>query len=232
MIVGRGFLAAAFAPRYARDASTTVFASGVSNSRETRSEEFAREREMLRWVMSTPGGVVVYFSTCSVTDPDRVETPYVKHKLAMEKMLAGGPRSSLVARLPQVVGNTSNPNTLTNFLCRAIMRGEEVPVWRHAWRNLIDIDDVAAIAPRLIDTHAHGQRIVNIASPYGIPMPELVRIVERVLDRKALVRLEDRGGRSDMDTREASTAAASAGVTFRPDYVENVIEKYYGGRKS
>ena len=47
MIVGHGLLARAFEPRYGDDPRVTIFASGVSNSRESVPAAFERERAML-----------------------------------------------------------------------------------------------------------------------------------------------------------------------------------------
>lgn len=48
MIVGNGLVASAFLPYFAEDPEIMIFASGVSNSRETRKEEFVREEKLLR----------------------------------------------------------------------------------------------------------------------------------------------------------------------------------------
>lgn len=148
MIVGNGMIASAFKSYFGDDPDVIVFASGVSNSRENRGEEFLREKKMLMECMSYEK-FTFYFSTCSVNDPELLDAPYVVHKKEMETLVRSA-KDYAIFRLPQVVGKTPNPNTLTNYLYRQIMSGSNFKVWRHATRNLIDVDDVASIVSYLV----------------------------------------------------------------------------------
>ena len=168
MIVGQGLLARAFAARYAADPDVTIFASGVSNSLATAAADFERERAMLAPLLGT-GPRLVYFGSCGSAPGNEAATPYMRHKRAMEEWVAGS-ANGLVLRLPQVVGVTANPNTLTNFLRDRILSGEPFTVWANAQRNLIDVDDVVAIAAGLIGGDAGGGRVFSIASADPLPM--------------------------------------------------------------
>ncbi len=227
MIVGAGLVARAFAPLYAEDPDTLIFASGVSNSSETDPRAFARERAMLQDALEGGYRRVVYFGSCNVVNP-RQDSAYFQHKRAMEALVAVHP-AGIVLRLPQVVGHTRNPNTLTNFLRDRILAGEPLTVWTRACRNLIDIDDVVRIAAHLLaadDT----PRIVSIASPWSLPMRDIVALFETVLARRADVIALDRGEAMDIDTRLAEKAAGDIRLDFGPDYPLRVIQKYYGAR--
>lgn len=165
MIVGNGLLATAFAPRFASDRALTLFASGVSNSRETRQTEFDRECDLLQHTLQA-APVLLYCSTCSVHDPELSRSPYVQHKLAMEQLIQrAGPQHAIV-RLPQVVGFSANPHTLTNYLYRQISAGERFQLWLQARRNLIDVTDVVAIVSHLIDTRQIAGASLNVACPF------------------------------------------------------------------
>ena len=228
MIVGDGLLARAFASRHRDDDAVLVFASGVANSGETRGAEFERERGLfLEARARLPRARVVYFSTCSIDDPDRQATPYVIHKQAMEALAREAP-SHLVARLPQVVGDTPNPHTLTNALRDAIVEGRVVHVWQHAERNLIDVDDVAAIVEAVLADAARDGITITVAGPESIAIPDLVRLFERVLGRTAKTHVEARGAAARIDASEARRYAERAGVSFAPGYIERVVRKYYG----
>ena len=75
MVIGDGMMAQAFGA-FQGEPGVVVFASGVSNSLETRPEVFARERRLLeRTRAAHPEALLVYFGTCSVDDPDRRATP-------------------------------------------------------------------------------------------------------------------------------------------------------------
>ncbi|KFN42828.1 NAD-dependent epimerase/dehydratase family protein [Arenimonas oryziterrae] len=227
MIVGHGMLARAFASRYAKDTRTLIFASGVADSDERAPSAFEREQRLLDEHLTTHAGRFVYFGSCSAADADRCETPYVRHKLAMEARVldhAGG----LILRLPQVVGRTDNPHTLANFLYRAIRDGEHFTVWRRAERNLVDVDDVVAIAAEFIDGRQSAGAIVTIAAEKSLPVPEIVAIFERLLGRRGHYDLLEKGAPLTIDAGPALAVAAALGRPLTGDYVETVLAKYHG----
>jgi len=229
MIVGNGMLAQACQPAFGADPAVTLFASGVSNSRETRPEAFARESALLDESLDR-GGLLVYFSTCSIADYELSTSPYVRHKLAMEKRIAERAERMAIFRLPQVVGHTPNPHTLTNYLHHQIDSGAPFQVWSHARRNLIDVADVAVIARRLVDEGAVLDRITNIACPFSVPVIELVRSFEAHLGRRANFTVVDAGASYPIDVTAAMAAAGRAGVAIGPDYIDQLIRKYYDHR--
>jgi len=224
MIIGSGLVARAFAPRFAEDAETTIFASGVSNSNETDPVPFARERQLLESQLERARGRLVYFGSCNVINPEQ-DSAYFQHKRCMEALVAASGRG-LVLRLPQVVGHTRNPNTLTNFLRDRMVAGQTLTLWMHARRNLIDIDDVVAIAAHLLE-HAPPP-VVSIATPWSLPMRSIVALFEQVLGLEAKVKLMDRGEDMAIDSRLAEETAERIGIDFGPDYPLRVIQKYYG----
>lgn len=227
MIVGSGLVARAFAPRYAADPDTLIFASGVSNSNETQPEAFAREREMLVGYLQGNYRRVVYFGSCNVVNAQE-HSAYFQHKRAMEALVVASGRGT-VLRLPQVVGCTRNPNTLTNFLRDCILQERQLTVWTGAERNLIDIEDVAAIATRMLDTDTPPS-VMAIATPWSLPMPHIVDLFEQVLGRRAQRVLVDRGEGMSIDSRFSEQVARDIGIDFGPDYPLRVIQKYYGTR--
>lgn len=227
MIIGNGLLAQAFAPEFSAHPQVVVFASGVSNSKETRPEQYARERSLLEATLAQHR-FMVYFSSCSVHDTEMADTPYVRHKLAMEALIAERAEQRAIFRLPQVVGATPNPFTLTNYLFRQINQGLPFQVWSRARRNLIDVADVAGIVGHLVRSHQADGLVTNVACPFSVPVAELVQIFENVLDRRAVCDSVDAGGSYTLDVAAAMAAAAEAGIAFGPDYVPRLIKKYYG----
>ncbi|SDF93176.1 NAD dependent epimerase/dehydratase family protein [Duganella sp. OV458] len=226
MIIGNGLLARAYAPYLADNQDVLVFASGVSNSRETDPEEFARERRMLEKALAQ-GKQLVYFSSCSIADPDQANAPYVLHKQAQEQLIAERASRYAIFRLPQVVGRIDNPHTLTNYLYQTISSGDVFHVWTKARRNLIDVDDVAAIGARLLQRGDANNRVTNIACPYSVAILDLVRIFEAVMDRRAYFDLIESGGSYQIDVALAMSAAAEAGIIIDDNYINQLIRKYY-----
>ncbi|MYN43987.1 NAD-dependent epimerase/dehydratase family protein [Pseudoduganella sp. FT93W] len=227
MIIGNGLLAQACAPHFRLRDDVLVFASGVSNSRETRAEEYAREQAMLEEALKLDL-FTVYFSSCSVHDAELAHTPYVQHKRAMEALITARSRQMAIIRLPQVVGSTPNPYTLTNYLNEQITEGKPFQLWLRAWRNLIDVEDVAAIVAQLIDHHWADGVITNVACPFSVPVPELVHTFEQVLGQRANYTEVDAGDHYQLDVELSMAAARAIGLEFGSDYIINLIRKYYG----
>ena len=206
-----------------------IYAAGVSNSSCSDVQEFARERQRLSDALQQAKDVdaFVYFSTCSVADPEAVGSPYVQHKLAMEGLVADHPRH-LILRLPQVAGKTPNPHTLLNYLYARIARSESCSLWKNAKRNIIDLDDVAAIALQLIADANVRNLTLNIANPVSYPITAIVEVMERVVGKRAIYKVVDRGSGYPIDTHAILPVLDRASVEFRDGYLERVISKYYG----
>lgn len=228
MIIGSGLLANAFSHRFLQHRDLCIFAAGVSNSSCVDQVEFARERQRLEnsILQMRCAEVFVYFGTCSVADPEVQMSPYVRHKLEMEKLVRNHARN-LILRLPQVAGKTPNPHTLLNFLCAHISRGESFNLWRNAKRNIIDIGDVVSIAEQFIADSSIRNKTINIANVVNYSMLEIVAAMERVIDRNAVYDVIERGAEYFIDTSGILPLLDKANVKFDNDYLENLIKKYY-----
>ncbi len=226
MIIGTGLVASAFAHHaFTDDKNTIIFASGVSNSHETNTAEFSRERDLLLKALEHDK-LIFYFSTCSIEDPELQTSAYVVHKTAMEALVSSTNKYGIF-RLPQVVGRTSNPNTLTNYLYRHIKSGTPFHVWTQASRNIIDIDDVASIVNHLHNSKKIHNITVNIACPFSISVLKLVNTFELILKARANYKTVVAGGSYFIDAAVASQAARELGIAFDETYIENLLRKYY-----
>lgn len=226
MIVGAGMLARAFAARFSTNDDVVVFASGVSNSAERAQAAFDRESALLRQSLES-GRRLIYFSSCAVGNPHQVPTPYFEHKRMMEEqVLAEG---QVVYRLPQVVGRSANPNTLTNFLHDAIVNARSFTLQRGVERNLIDVDHVAQIAEELLQHSPDAlTEPVAIATPRSLPMHEIVAEFESVLNRKAVYTALERTVPFPIESRAAQESASRLGISFDENYLATMLRKYYG----
>lgn len=229
MIIGSGLLAHAFSNAFSQREDVCIYAAGVSNSSCTDAREFARERERLGAALRKTMHVdaFVYFGTCSVADPEAQNTPYVRHKLAMEQMVYSHPQN-LILRLPQVAGKTPNPHTLLNFLYARISRSESFNLWSNAKRNIIDVVDAASIARQLIANNSARNTTINIVNTVNYPMADIVSAMERVVGKCAVYEVVERGSDYLIDTSAIFPVLEKAGVEFGNDYLEKVIDKYYG----
>jgi nucleoside-diphosphate-sugar epimerase len=228
MIIGSGLLARAFASAYAGRSDVCVYAAGVSNSGCTDTREFVREQQRIGDALSQyrHAEAFVYFGTCSVYDPEISNTPYVQHKLAVERLVHAHSRH-IVLRLPQVAGQTPNPHTLLNYLYARISRSEAFNLWRNARRNIIDVDDVVPIAQQLIANDEVRRATINIANSASYSMAEIVDAMADVVGKRAIFEIEDRGSNYLIEITAMQSALAESGVEFGENYLRKVIAKYY-----
>ncbi len=224
MIIGSGLLARAFTPAFSSREDVCIYAAGVSNSNCRDAREFARERQCLEVALRQLKHVdaFVYFGSCSVADPEAQKTPYVQHKLMMEKLASSHPRN-LVLRLPQVGGKTTNPHTLLNFLYARISRSESFALWSKAKRNIIDVGDVTAIAHQLIADNSLRNTTLNIANITNYPITDIVNEMEQAIGNRAVFEVVDRGSEYFIDVSGMIPVLSTAGVKFGNDYLKNVI---------
>jgi nucleoside-diphosphate-sugar epimerase len=169
---------------------------------------------------------LIYFSTCSIDDPEAFESPYVQHKINMETMVRKLD-DYLIIRLPQVVGITKNPHTLVNYIYNKINCGEHFQIWRFAMRNFIDVDDTQLIALSLVKDLGVNKRTVNIACSFNNSILNLVEVFELVLNKKAHYTLIDNGASYTIDTFLSNKASQLMGIKFDETYLYQTIHKYY-----
>jgi nucleoside-diphosphate-sugar epimerase len=228
MIIGSGLIANSLFQPFAKHDEICIYAAGVSNSNCTNAQEFERERKRVVQALQQTKHVdaFVYFGTCSVYDPEALNTPYVQHKLAMEKLVQSHPRN-LILRLPQVVGETPNPHTLLNYLFARIARSESFTLWSKARRNIIDVNDVAAIARQLVIDNSARNVTLNIANTTSYRVTDIVAALERLVGKNAVYTAIDRGSEYPIDVSAIVPFLGPAGVMFGNDYLENLIHRYY-----
>lgn len=227
MVIGGGMLANAFSA-YDKIDDVVVLAAGVSNSGETRREAFGRELRLAEKTITGLGSrLLVYFSTCSIFDPEALATPYVQHKLNIETIVCEMVENYTVFRLPQVAGRTSNCTTLTNYLYHNIIKQQRIDIWDRAYRSIIDVDDVVRIVSHAVDNGMFRNRVVNVASRPSL-VTDIVRILEVITGKEAVCTHRVKGFRYEIDTSDISQILKELKIDFGPDYLFRVLSKYYG----
>jgi len=114
MIIGNGDVAKVLTDRH----GLIFFASGVSNSSETRQSEFQREIDLL--LKQDPSYRLVYFSSLCVFYSD---TPYAKHKKNIEDLVKNNFPRYTIMRLGNIDWGI-NPHTIFNSLRNKIKNNE------------------------------------------------------------------------------------------------------------
>ena len=229
MIIGSGLLARAFSPQFENSVTSCVYAAGVSNSRCSDQREFDREHDRLAEALTQykSADLFLYFGTCSANSPFEPVSPYVQHKINMEKIVAEHPRY-LILRFPQTAGRTENPHTLLNFIYTRIVRSERFQVWGNARRNIIDVDDIVRITVGLALEEGVRRECINIANFSDDTIVDIVALMAKIIGKSAIYDGVDKGDEYPIDTQRIREVVRKCGVAFGPEYLELVIRKYYG----
>lgn len=225
MIVGDGLIASLF---YDFDREDVIFfASGVSNSLETREEEFLREENLIRnTIKKNPNKVFLYFSTCSIYDSSKTESQYVLHKLKMEQIIAKLSPKYLILRLSNAVGNGGNPNLLINYLVRSVKNEETINVHTRATRNLIDTEDIKNIVLDLVKKQDYN-KIINVAYPENYSIIEILQIIEKFFNIKTNLNLIKAGSGYNINIPDVESYFINNNLINKELYLCNILKKYY-----
>lgn len=226
MIIGNGMLAQAFS-KYKDNSKVLILASGVSNSRETDTSAFNREQMLVDNAIATQENkLLVYFSTCSMYDPAAKNTPYVKHKLKMERLIENKSKHFLILRVSQILGKSKN-NTLVNYLYEHIKLGKHFHVWKNSNRNLIALPEVIKISQKLLKSEEHHNKIYHIANSLYIDILDLVDIFETVLEKKANYTMIEKGEKYETIPLDISDFVDNLDITFDQDYYNDNLKYFF-----
>lgn len=226
MVIGRGVIANRFVD-YELQAKHLIFAGSVNDS-AIRVEEIQEEEIAITNALSAnPEITFVFFSSCSILDPNLGGTPYVQHKVRMEKLICASAKKFLIFRLPQVLGRCEVKSSLVNYLVDAIFNQRSFQLWQNAQRNLIDIDDVHEIIGEVLKRNVSLNKIINIASEQQTSIFELVREIEEFTKLPANYVLVNKGGGYEIDVSEIKTILSDLKIDFGNGYIRNSLNRYY-----
>ncbi len=227
MVIGSGMIAQRFRDYRERD-NVVIFASGVSNSKETRPEPYARERQLVEETLAQAGErLFVYFSTGSINDPTEQGSAYVAHKLAIEELIKSRAANYLLVRASNVVGGPGNPHTVLNYFWYRIQRNEPFAIWQYATRNLIDIDDVYDAVTYCTNNRACWNQLVVIANPYSVSPLQIVQAIEKHTNHRADYDLIPKGVPFSFDTHIHRFVSADDAYWQPEHYLSRLLRKYY-----
>jgi glycosyltransferase involved in cell wall biosynthesis len=227
MVIGNGVIANRFID-YSLQSKYLIFAGGVNDS-AIKDENIIQDEEaaVSAALSEHPNAIFVYFSSCSIVDPEVSHTPYVQHKVRMEKLIQDSAINFYIFRLPQVLGLSDAKSSLVTYLVDAISNQKPFELWKHAQKNLIDIDDVHAIIGDVLSGGLCLNQIINIASTHQTPVLQLVRDIEGFIGIPANCMLVSKGSSYDIDISEIKIILAKLKIGFGDDYVRAALNKYF-----
>lgn len=217
MIIGNGLIAKAF-EKYNYDNDVLIFSSGVSNSKENRSSEFEREFKLIKENI-VQEKKFIYFSTISIVDGSK-NSPYIQHKLNIEKFISENHKNYLIFRLPIVVGINANKVTFFNNIKNKIINNEVIDIY-NVKRYLIDVDDLSNNLPLLIDDKDEKNKTINVCYDNFISVSEIVDKMEIFLKINALKNFIDCDSNHEVDNNFFKKK-----FLIDSNYNNRLIEKY------
>lgn len=224
MIIGDGLISSAFKKNKKAYKNYLVFASGVSNSKETKTEEFIRERDLIvKSIRENKDLTFLYFSSVLVGITNNT---YYKHKLEMEELIKSETDNYVIFRVPQIIGKSGNKNNLVNFLKISIINDTEIIIKRRVERALIDIKDLEKIVDYCKD--ATDTRILFLSHIEKTDINKIVEIISKLLKKTPITKM-DYEFRDDNWFNENSSIinhAIEVNEINPIGYTEKILKKY------
>lgn len=227
MVIGNGMLAKRFIS-YKLNDNYVIFASGVSNSKNTDESAYQREFNLLKQTIDNNiSKTLVYFSTCSIYDPGEDESRYVMHKKQIEEFILKNASDFLILRASNLAGNSDNQNTILNFFYYHMIKRINFDLWTNSSRNLIDIDDLFQITNYILQKKIFSNRIINIANPTSYHVIEIISTLEKMLKIRANYIPVAKGSQFSIDVSLILPLIRELNIKFGESYLDNLIKKYY-----
>ena len=188
MIVGNGLIATAFKKKYIDNGKNVIFASGVSNSLETDPLKFSREKKLLtNTILNYPDKQIIYFSTILIGYKDN---SYYRHKEDMEELIKKTSKYYIIFRIPQLIGEKGNNNTIINYLVNTIKNKNEFNVYGNVKRAIIDVDDIVNLVHYCEDKV--NCMVINIAGIEKISVIDLSKKIGYILNVEPLIKIQEK----------------------------------------
>jgi nucleoside-diphosphate-sugar epimerase len=227
MVIGKGLIGQKF-ESYKNNEEIIIFASGVSNSKNTEIHDYEREINLLKkTIEGNSNKTLVYFSTCSVYDESENKSNYVIHKKEIEDYIKKNQKNYYIFRVSNLVGITKNKNTVLNYFFDQIKNGRHFQLWENAIRNLIDIDDMKLIVDSVIKEGILKNKIINIANPISNSAKDIVKTVEDITMLKAQFSSIEKGVNFKIDISEILPTIKKLNINFGENYLKQLVQKYY-----
>jgi nucleoside-diphosphate-sugar epimerase len=224
MVVGCGLLAKTMSS-FENSDDVIIFASGVSNSKETNQNEYKRELILLNTFIGT-NKKLIYFSTCSVLHDCQSISNYITHKKNIEDYIKNNFDNYLIFRLPNVVGETGNKNTSFNFFKNCLLSNTQLFIEIGSSRYFIDVDDITETLTPIILDPKQNKKEINVCFNNKIDIFNFVMIMSKTLGVTPNIKLVDGGCSQDVDNREFISIINPKYKKIDQSYNLKIIKKY------
>ena len=230
MVIGNCDIARRFID-YTVQSTYRIFAGSVNNSTIWDKTLAQDEESALRAAVlennRTSGTFLVYFSSCSVLDPDASQSPYVRHKIGMEEYIQGSAKRFWIFRVPQVLGLSGDNSGFMNHIIDVISNNKHFELSQTDQYNVIDVDDVYSIVGEVLRRGICLNEVVNLSNPNQISAMQLVCAIEKFTGRQADYTLLKKGTAYTIDISAIRPILKGLRIDFGENYIAGSLNKYY-----
>ena len=226
MLIGNGLIANTFR-FYENNNDVIIFASGVSNSKETDDFKFERELNLLKQILIFKDlKKLIYFSTCSILDDSLINSKYVNHKKKIEEFIKINFKNYIIFRIPNVISYSNNHHTSFNFFKNKIINGDEIECQTYATRYFIGINDLKKTIPFFIDSKIFNNQTINVCFNNKILIKKFIIKIGKILKIKPLLKLKNEGSDYTIDNSIFMGELLKRNYKINKNYNYNVIKQY------
>jgi dTDP-4-dehydrorhamnose reductase len=227
MIIGRGLLAKAL---------TTIdsdkylyYVNGISNSVSEIPDDNFESREIEKIAAAISDKVFIYFSTCQVNSLINHTRPYVKHKYAIECLVANKFSKHLIIRTSNLVGNNPwNETTLFNYLYNSLKAKNEINVDESVIRNVLDVDHLITVVDFYLNNYYQRNATIDLVNPISHTMAEMLKEFEMLFVEKFVIanNTQNNFARFEADTKLSESIMGECNIVL-DNYISRLLKKYY-----
>ena len=134
----------------------------------------------------------------------------------------------IILRIPQLIGKSSNKNTLINFFYNKIKEKKKIIVFKNVKRNILDIDDVIKMIQVIIMNKKVNKKIITLSNKNFIKPIEIIKILEKKLKKKAnYILIKTKKQNWKLNFNQNIVYFKNAKINFSKDYLVKAVKKYY-----
>tara|TARA_Y100000816_G_scaffold174702_1_gene125728 strand:+ start:4455 stop:5165 length:711 start_codon:yes stop_codon:yes gene_type:complete len=230
-IVGKGFIARNLLKikKEIINSGCILYAAGISNSKIKSKFELKKEISLFkRFAKKNSKNKIIYISTADILNNLNNKSKYVQNKIKIEKIIQKKFENFIILRIPQIIGNSKNKNTLINFFYYKIKNKKKIKLYSNVKRNILDINDVLKMIKKIINNEKINKKVIILSNKYNIKPIQIVKIFEKKLNTKAnFYYVKSSKQKWNLYFKRNFKYFSSANIVFSKNYLLKSINRYY-----
>lgn len=207
----------------------TIYTAGISNSNTNSKKELRKEIRLFKeFSKENNSKKLIFISTADVSNNLKRNNPYIINKVKIENIIKKEFKDYIILRLPQIIGNSKNKNTLINYFYRNIKKDKIIDVLNGVKRNILDIDDVIKVLKIIIFEKKLINKTITLSNKYYVQPIDIVKIFEKKLNKVAKIRFKRILKENwNLENNMSKKLFKKAKVNIDKNYLIKKINKYF-----